>query len=232
MCKPLTDKINYLHTQLGESTENYGLDEDNDAIQDESGAEDFNRPFAPEDEETLRAPSPLPPLPAPDPIEFENERSIADQFEYVKHVLAAVLDDTYGPARVRHAGFMRGGGAQRKVLAAVPPRGSLSAADKEEVAFLVRSWAWRRERRLEMGVSVEYPRDELYPPPPPSKPEHEPEPEPEDEGQRRPVGGDAARVVSVLCLLICSRSPWLRSWRVVGPPGPGGEGAHDRIIRT
>ena len=199
---------------MGESTENYGLDEDNDVIQDESGAEDFNRPFAPEDEETLRAPSPLPPLPAPDPIEFENELSIADQFEYVKPVLAAVLDSAYGPARARHDGFMRGAGARRKVLDAVPPRGSLSAADKEEVAFLVRSWAWRRERRLEMGVSVEYPRDKLYPPPPSNA-------EPEDEGQRWPVGGGVVRVVSVLCLLICSRSPWLRSWRVVGAAWTG-----------
>ncbi|KAI1794726.1 hypothetical protein LXA43DRAFT_996327 [Ganoderma leucocontextum] len=167
--------------KLGESTENYGLDEDNDALQESNDAEDFTRPFAPEDEATLRAPSPLPPLPAPDPVEFENELSVAEQFEHVKPVLAAVLDDAYGPARARHDGFMRGGGAQKKVLDAVPLRGSLSAVDKEEVAFLVRSWAWRRERRLRMGLDVEYPRDKLYPPP--ARPE----------GGERPAGGGLVR---------------------------------------
>ena len=115
-------------------------------------------------------------------------------------MLAAVLDGAYGPARARHAGFMRGGGARRKVLDAVPPRGSLSAADKEEVAFLVRSWAWRRERRREMGLEVGYPQDKLYRP---SSSLTTPL-NPNEEGQRRPVGDDVR--VSVFCVLfICCR---------------------------
>ena len=149
---------------MGDSTGNYGLDVDNDALEDTAAAEDFTRPFAPEDEATLRAPSPLPSLPAPDSMEFEAELSIAEQFEYVKPILAAVLDDVYGPAKARNEGFMRGGGARKKVLDAVPPRGSLTGMDKEEVAFLVRSWAWRREKRREMGLSVDYPHGKLYPP--------------------------------------------------------------------
>ena len=82
--------------------------------------------------------------------------SIAEQFEYVKPVLAAVLEGRYAPALQRHEGFMRGAGARQKVLDAVPVRGSLSAREKEEVAYLVRSWARRRERRREIGVSTEY----------------------------------------------------------------------------
>ncbi len=136
-------------------------------------------------------------------------------------MLAAVLDDAYGPARARHAGFMRGGGACKKVLDAVPPRGSLSAADKEEVAFLVRSWAWRRERRQEMGVGVEYPRDKLYPPAP-SEPE-------EGEGHGRLVGGSVVRV-SVLCaLFICC--PGCGPGGSLGRLGRGGPPAHGCIIR-
>ncbi|KAI0362547.1 hypothetical protein OH77DRAFT_1515775 [Trametes cingulata] len=150
--------------KLGESTGNYGLDNDVDSMDEDDGAEDFNRPFAPEDEATLRAPSPLPSLPPPPPEEFEYDLSIAEQFDYVKPVLAAVLEGEYAPARERHEGFMRGAGARRKVLDSVPVRGSLSAKEKEEVAYLVRSWARRRERRREMGLSVEYPLEKLYPP--------------------------------------------------------------------
>ncbi|KAI9065429.1 hypothetical protein FKP32DRAFT_1590609 [Trametes sanguinea] len=149
--------------RLGESKDNYGLDSDIDAPDEDDKAEDFNRPFASEDEAELRAPSPLPSLPPPAPEVFEYDLSIAEQFEYVKPVLAAVLEGRYGPAMERHEGFMRGAGARRKILDSVPLRGSLSAKEKEEVAYLVRSWARRRERRREMGLSTEYPRDKLYP---------------------------------------------------------------------
>ncbi|KAI0723841.1 hypothetical protein C8T65DRAFT_90485 [Cerioporus squamosus] len=148
--------------KLGESTGNYGLDHDNDVLDELEGAEDFNQPFAPEDEATLRAPSPLPDLPAPSPETFEYELEIAEEFEYIKPILAAVLNNEYGPAKARHEGFMRGGGARRKVLDAIPLRGSLNAKEKEEVAYYVRSWARRRDRRREMGLSVDYPRDKLY----------------------------------------------------------------------
>ncbi|OSD08458.1 hypothetical protein PYCCODRAFT_1448687 [Trametes coccinea BRFM310] len=149
--------------RLGESKDNYGLDSDIDAADEDDKAEDFNRPFASEDEAELRAPSPLPPLPPPAPEVFEYDLSIAEQFEYVKPVLAAVLEGRYGPAMQRHEGFMRGAGARRKILDSVPLRGSLSAKEKEEVAYLVRSWAKRRERRREMGLSTEYPHERLYP---------------------------------------------------------------------
>ncbi|RDX56347.1 hypothetical protein OH76DRAFT_1368922 [Lentinus brumalis] len=148
--------------KLGESTGNYGLDHDNDVLDELEGAEDFNQPFAPEDEATLRSPSPLPELPAPSPETFQYDMEIAEEFEYIKPILAAVLDNEYGPAKARHEGFMRGGGARRKVLDAIPLRGSLNAKEKEEVAYYVRSWARRRDRRLEMGLSVDYPRDKLY----------------------------------------------------------------------
>lgn len=138
------------------------MDHDNDVLDELEGAEDFNRPFAPEDDATLRAPSPLPELPAPSPETFQYDMEIAEEFEYIKPVLAAVLDNEYGPARARHEGFMRGGGARRKVLDAIPLRGSLNAKEKEEVAYYVRSWARRRDQRREMGLSVHYPRDKLY----------------------------------------------------------------------
>ncbi|CDO73653.1 hypothetical protein BN946_scf185014.g123 [Trametes cinnabarina] len=150
--------------RLGESKDNYGLDSDVDAIDEEDIMEEFTRPGAPDGDEELRAPSPLPSLPPPAPEAFEYDLSISEQFEYVKPVLAAIIDGRYGPALQRHEGFMRGAGARRKVLDSVPLRGSLSAREKEEVAYLVRSWARRRERRREMGLSTEYPQDKLYPP--------------------------------------------------------------------
>ncbi|KAI0672817.1 hypothetical protein C8Q78DRAFT_1144283 [Trametes maxima] len=147
--------------KLGQSTGNYGLDSDVDV---EDGEEDFNRPFAEEDEAMLRAPSPLPCLPAPPPEEFEYDLTIPDQFEYVKPVLAAMLEGEYAPAKEQHDNFMRGAGARQKVLDTVPVRGSLSARDKEEVAYLVRSWGHRREQRCAMGLNVAYPSDKLYAP--------------------------------------------------------------------
>lgn len=95
---------------------------------------------------------------------FEYDLELTEQFDYVKPVLAAVIEGKYGPSRAAHEGFMRGAGARQKVLNTVPLRGSLSARDKEEVAYLVRSWARRRERRRELGVSVEYPPEKFYPP--------------------------------------------------------------------
>ncbi|KAI0636580.1 hypothetical protein C8Q77DRAFT_1215574 [Trametes polyzona] len=167
---------------LGESTGNYGLDSDIDASDDENGPENFNKPFAPEDEAALRAPSPLPTLPAPAPEVFEYDMEISEEFEYVKPVLAAMIEGQYAPARARHEGFMRGAGARQKVLDAVPLRGSLSAREKEEVAYLVRSWARRRERRRELGLSIDYPPDKLYPP---------------DEGGPQPVSGARSAVREV-----------------------------------
>ena len=125
--------------------------------------ENFNAPFRPEDERILRAPSPIPPLPAPRPEAFQYELEVAEEFEYIKPVLAAIMDRQYEPAMQRSDDFMRGGGARQKVLDAVPLPGSLNAREKEEVAYLIRSWARRRERRQEMGMSVEYPRELLYP---------------------------------------------------------------------
>ncbi|KAI0807816.1 hypothetical protein C8Q74DRAFT_1187467 [Fomes fomentarius] len=150
---------------LGESRGNYGLDYDNDALDEKAGTEDFSRPFEEEDEAKLRALSPLPELPAPSPSTFEYGFDIVDEFEYIKPVLASVIENEYEPSRARHENFMRGGGARQKVLDMIPLRGSLNGREKEELAFYVRSWARRRDRRREMGLNVDYPRDKLYPPP-------------------------------------------------------------------
>ncbi len=155
---------NALEQQLGESRGNYGLDYDNDALDEKAGTEDFSRPFEEEDEAKLRALSPLPELPAPSPSTFEYGFDIVDEFEYIKPVLASVIENEYEPSRARHEGFMRGGGARQKVLDMIPLRGSLNGREKEELAFYVRSWARRRDRRREMGLNVDYPRDKLYPP--------------------------------------------------------------------
>lgn len=101
-------------------------------------------------------------MPAPDPSTFEYDFTIAEEFEYIKPVLAAAIENNYEPSRARHEAFMRGGGARQKVLDMVPLRGSLNAKEKEELAYYVRCWARRRDRRREMGLSFEYPRDKLY----------------------------------------------------------------------
>ncbi|KAI0748451.1 hypothetical protein C8Q80DRAFT_1270854 [Daedaleopsis nitida] len=150
--------------KLGESTGNYGLDYDNDNWDELDDAEDFSRPFASENEATLRAPSPLPDLPPPQPSVFEYDFTIAEEFEWIKPVLAAVISNTYGPSRTRHEGFMRGGGIRQRILDSIPLRGSLNAKEKEELAFYVRCWARRRDRRHEMGLPVDYPADKMYAP--------------------------------------------------------------------
>lgn len=59
---------------------------------------------------------------------------------------------------------MRGGGIRQRILDAIPHRGSLNAKEKEELAFYVRCWARRRDRRHEMGIPVDYPTDKMYAP--------------------------------------------------------------------
>ncbi|KAH9852727.1 hypothetical protein C2E23DRAFT_756315 [Lenzites betulinus] len=160
-----TNDEEFATCKLGESTGNYGLDSDvDDADDDGNEVVDFDLPFTPSADATLRAPSPLPTLPPPAQEVFEYDLELAEQFEYVKPVLAAALEGTYAPVEPRHEGFMRGAGARQKVLNEVPLRGSLSARDKEELAYLVRAWARRRARRRALGVSVDYPPDKLYPP--------------------------------------------------------------------
>ncbi|OBZ65742.1 hypothetical protein A0H81_14293 [Grifola frondosa] len=138
---------------LGEDQYHYGLDEDRDVVH--AGEANYDLAWGPEvDESLLRASSPLPDhLPPPG---FEYDLSIAEQFEYIKPVLAAVVDRTFEPARERHDGFMRGGGARQKVCDIPPVRGNLRATEKEEVALLVRSWAQRRYRRTLLALNVDY----------------------------------------------------------------------------
>ena len=186
--------------QIGETTGNYGLDPDKDELEELEGMENFSATFRPEDDRILRTSSPLPSLPPPRPEEFQYELEIAEEFQYVKPVLAAVMKREYEPALPRSDDFMRGGGARKRVLDQVPLPGSLSARDKEEVAYLIRSWARRRERRQELGMDVEYPRELLYP--------SQSDP-PQRRRGRRPKAREPVGILSFLFyteLLMCSQN--------------------------
>ncbi|KAH9931691.1 uncharacterized protein BXZ73DRAFT_101601 [Epithele typhae] len=147
---------------IGDTTGNYGLDPDKDELEELEGMENFSAPFRPDDERSLRASSPVPLLPAPRPEEFQYELEIHEEFEYVKPILAGIMDRKYGPALRRSDDFMRGSGARQRVLDQVPLRGSLGARDKEELAYHIRSWARRREWRQAFGLPVDYPQSLLY----------------------------------------------------------------------
>lgn len=111
-------------------------------LRDASAAEAF-------DEGALHASTPEPAFPPPEDFE---ELSLAEQFEYVKPVLGAVIDGRFEPANKRHDQFMRGAAERRKVCETGYSRGSLRQDEVEELLRLVRRWATKREKRRELGI--------------------------------------------------------------------------------
>ncbi|KAI0929257.1 hypothetical protein AcW1_006245 [Taiwanofungus camphoratus] len=131
--------------QLGLDKFNYGMNEEHEEL---DTADDDIDPYSElEDDTVLRIASPLPSLPAPSPLDFTTNLSIADQFNYVKPVLAAVIKGEFEPARDRHDAFMRGAAARQKVCETAFARGNLRHEEVEELLRLVRGWARRREKR-------------------------------------------------------------------------------------
>lgn len=105
-------------------------------------------------ETTLRSTSPLPR--APFPYKSKEKLSIGEQFEYVKPVLAAVIEGEYEPAKQRHVDFMRGAAARRNVCESGYSRGSLRPREVEELLDLVMRWSRRREKRKELGIPLSH----------------------------------------------------------------------------
>ncbi|EMD38144.1 hypothetical protein CERSUDRAFT_72728 [Gelatoporia subvermispora B] len=123
---------------LGRDRFNYELDDERD---DPLAAD------TPSDEEepVSRASSPIPSaLPPP---AFEFDLTLSEQFDYIKPVLAAVVEGAYEPAQELHDAFMRGEASRRKVTNTVSLRGSLRHHEVEELGRLVRRWARRQEKR-------------------------------------------------------------------------------------
>ena len=103
----------------------------------------------------MRAPSPTSTLLAPSKSPFR--LSIAEQFEFVKPVLVAVLQGKYDPVRARHEAFMGSGASRRNVCDTNHHKGDLRARDVEELDVIVRQWVRRRQKRQDLGF---VPRDE------------------------------------------------------------------------
>lgn len=95
------------------------------------------------------------PEPVSPPLEDFEDLSIAEQFEYVKPVLGAVIDGRFEPANKRHDQFMRGAAERRKVCESGYSRGSLQQDEVEELLHLVRRWATKREKRRELGIILD-----------------------------------------------------------------------------
>lgn len=134
--------------QLGDAEDDYGMnegarDEDTDMdLGDLAGQE--------ESEEQLRAPSPPPAIPAP--TAFGHDLTIEEQFEYVKPVLAALLNGRHRPSLPRHIDFMKGGRARNRVTNSAWKRGELTHEDRDALSMCIQRWMRRRLRRQELGL--------------------------------------------------------------------------------
>ncbi|EPS96859.1 hypothetical protein FOMPIDRAFT_85458 [Fomitopsis schrenkii] len=136
--------------KLGRDKFNYGLEEDRD---DTSAPLVYDAPATEaHDEGALHTSTPEPVSP---PLEDFEDLSIAEQFEYVKPVLGAVIDGRFEPANKRHDQFMRGAAERRKVCESGYSRGSLQQDEVEELLHLVRRWATKREKRRELGIILD-----------------------------------------------------------------------------
>ena len=151
----------HITRQMGDTDDDYGLHGDQ---ADEDVDDELPVPEASFTAESLRAPSPVPPLPVA-PIEFGNKLSISEQLAYTKPVLVALLNGEYDPSRSLHIGFMKGGKSRNQVVAAAWRRGDFSHKDKEDLTMCIRAWMTRRTKRQDLGliphdVQVELPDEE------------------------------------------------------------------------
>ena len=129
--------------KLGESEGNYGLDEEERDADDVLRSEPID-----EDEDTLRASTPPPSIPPP---KFFETLDIEEQFEYVKPILVAILQDKYAPVRPRHDAFMGSVASRQHVVDTNQLSGDLRGYELENLGPLIRRWVRRRQRRQELG---------------------------------------------------------------------------------
>lgn len=129
---------------MGESEGNYGLDDE------ERDADDvFESDPIDEGDATLRASTPLPEMPAPKHFETLD---IEEQFEYVKPILIAILQNKYGPVRQRHNAFMASAAARQRVVDENQLSGNLRGYELEKLGPLIRRWIRRRQVRQKQGL--------------------------------------------------------------------------------
>lgn len=98
----------------------------------------------------MREASPTPIVPTTSKFAFQY--TIPEQFEYVKPVLVAVLQQRYGPARNRHEAFMGSAASRRRVCDSNHSKGNLRALEVEELDVTLRRWVRRRQKRQELGL--------------------------------------------------------------------------------
>ncbi|TCD67297.1 hypothetical protein EIP91_000320 [Steccherinum ochraceum] len=156
--------------KLGECEGNYGLDEEERDTDEDTGPEEID-----EDEDALRASTPIPDIPPP---KFFESIPVDEQFEYVKPILIAMLQNRYEPGRARHNAFMNAA-TRQGVLDSEHLSGDLRADELEELGPLLRRWIRRRRRRQALGLIPDDlpagPDEPIYTPPPPSTVGSEPD---------------------------------------------------------
>ncbi|KAI0005926.1 hypothetical protein BJV74DRAFT_6153 [Russula compacta] len=79
------------------------------------------------------------PMPPPSPKSF-CERSIRDQFAYIKPVIKAILHETYLPARERHQAFMQGGPSRLRLQKAATGKGDLTSREVSRLGRVLQHW--------------------------------------------------------------------------------------------
>lgn len=117
---------------------------------EERDADDvFESDLIDEDEDSLRASTPLPEMPPPKHFETLD---IEEQFEYVKPILIAILQNKYGPVRQRHNAFMASAAARQRVVDENQLSGNLRGYELEKLGPLIRRWIRRRQMRQKQGL--------------------------------------------------------------------------------
>ncbi|KAF8163660.1 hypothetical protein B0H34DRAFT_795339 [Crassisporium funariophilum] len=91
-------------------------------------------------EDIARSPSPTPRDPLPSADDFKNNLSIREQFAYTKPVLTAILNDEYGPVKLKHENYMKGGKYKRDVMDQAAMRGTMNPKDVEQLQLYIRRW--------------------------------------------------------------------------------------------
>ncbi|TFY77251.1 hypothetical protein EWM64_g6763 [Hericium alpestre] len=105
--------------------------------QDENDAES--------ESEDDRGESPEPKLPPPKRERF-CDLSMREQFAYAKPVVHAILNDSFGPARERHSGFVQGGASRQKLKKQGTGKGDLSSQEVTQLGNLINRWVLRDDR--------------------------------------------------------------------------------------
>ncbi|KAH8117094.1 hypothetical protein DFH11DRAFT_1151960 [Phellopilus nigrolimitatus] len=109
-----------------------------EALHGEDGHDDLGPDLLSKTAGQLSIPEPI--LPAPPPSEFSG-LPMLEQMSYIIPILTKVLQNAYKPAEQRNSQFLKGGRQRLMLSKDVPPKGSLTRQEYNQLAHIVKCWA-------------------------------------------------------------------------------------------